>query len=93
MSHRNPATGTGTGEPPVLTDVAVPGDVAHAKGLHLAARESTELVERPTPADAERYLADRLRDAVRETLSEAMVSAARGTGRHKGSQPTKRRKP
>ncbi|GEM_PF-6013185 len=92
MSDRVQASTNGTGEPPVLTDVAVPGDVAHAKGLYLEARESTALVARPTPpADAERYLANRLRDAVREALSEALVRAARGTGGGRTSRPSARR--
>lgn len=89
MAVSGSGKGQGTGEPPVLTDVAIPGDVARQRGLYLESRTpDSGASEAP---DAEGYLADRLRDAVRESLSEAMVRAARRVSRGDGQAQASRR--
>ena len=60
---------------PVLTDVAISGDVARQRGLYFKATTTTT---EQAGSEAEHYLAQRLKEAVREGLTDAMVRAARG---------------
>lgn len=82
MSDRNKPRGRGEREVPILTDVAIPGDTARQQGIYLEAKQPVP-AEKAKP-DAEEYLAERLKNAVREALSEAMVRAARHVGRDRG---------
>lgn len=76
MSERGNRRPPSDDELPVLTDVAISGDVARQRGLYFAARARAS--EPAADSEAERYLAQRLKVAVREGLTEAMVRAARG---------------
>lgn len=70
---------------PVLTEVAIAGDVARERGLYFEPEQP--VASGDDGPDAEAYLADRLKKAVRESLSEAMVRSARGPGRSRHHNP------
>lgn len=85
MSDGSKPRGRSDREIPILTDVAIPGDAARQRGIYLEAKQPVP-ADNATP-DAEEYLAERLKNAVREALSEAMVRAARSVGRGQRPRP------
>jgi len=88
MTERPTRARSTTAEPPVLTNIAMTGDVARERGIYFQPRKraSSDGDYNP-PHDAEKYLAERFRSAVRESLSEAMIRAARAGTR--GNKPTR----